>query len=462
MPDKYQIILKEFEPLFSDYIEIYKEVKLKPETLRKIINLMRGTADPYNEAELINAKKVNSFFESLPLEAQWTNEVSLIKAIDESIQRRDVEVKKVFASEEKKLEEKINKIEGAATEEEKKLIADPDFIRFLTKKAFIISEKEKTEIDIRNVFMRSNDGEVMIFGSSKKEGEFIINGTIDKKGSLTMEMKLAKGDPISAEGRMDYRDADHPDLYMLLDTELGKLKIYLDLEFWFGYSMKGDEMIDLRIWLKIIGNNFVGYSGAEVGDAVWTGTITGTEFKGVERYINEYYLDHIGVITNVGAGKEVKGKWVVNEEQGVWDEFYLSYIWKKNSDKVEADDGKEEDMEPHEKCPKGHVLEWSWERVGNERFWCDRCKENRSQENGRWTCQKDGVDICGACLKIPKIANKKCAFGHLLEWGVRENRSQYECDVCRRKGGEEKRWRCNNCNFEMCNECRPRFEKSKK
>ena len=57
MPDKYQIILKEFEPLFNDYIEIYKEVKLKPETLRKIINFIRGTADPYNEAEYSQVPK---------------------------------------------------------------------------------------------------------------------------------------------------------------------------------------------------------------------------------------------------------------------------------------------------------------------------------------------------------------------------------------------------------------------
>ena len=68
MPAKGKVPIKKFDPIFHDYIEIYKEVKFKPDSLKKIIDLIRGSSEQYDEKELINAKQVNAFFENLPID----------------------------------------------------------------------------------------------------------------------------------------------------------------------------------------------------------------------------------------------------------------------------------------------------------------------------------------------------------------------------------------------------------
>jgi len=137
MPTKYQVPIKKFESIFKDYIEIYKDVKLKPESLGKIIDLLRGSNQVYDDKELINAKQVNAFFESIPLDVQWDNETTFKKNVEEVNKQREVQVKQIIEHQEKKLEEKVKKNEALASDEEMKMIKNGQYFRFLAKNASI-------------------------------------------------------------------------------------------------------------------------------------------------------------------------------------------------------------------------------------------------------------------------------------------------------------------------------------
>lgn len=129
-PTKYQLPIKKFESLFQDYIEIYKEVKLSPNETKRIIDLIRGKSDPYDVNELINAKQVNAFFETLPIEVQWNDEKTFKKDVEEAKKQQEVQAKQIIQHEEKKLEEKVKKIEQQSNDAEAKLIKTPQFFRF--------------------------------------------------------------------------------------------------------------------------------------------------------------------------------------------------------------------------------------------------------------------------------------------------------------------------------------------
>ena len=129
-PTKYQLPIKKFESLFQDYIEIYKEVKLSPNETKRIIDLIRGKSDPYDVNELINAKQVNAFFETLPIDVQWNDEKTFKKDVEEAKKQQEVQAKQIIQHEEKKFEEKVKKIEQQSNDAEAKLIKNPQFFRF--------------------------------------------------------------------------------------------------------------------------------------------------------------------------------------------------------------------------------------------------------------------------------------------------------------------------------------------
>jgi len=456
MPTKYQVPLKKFEPLFHDYIEIYKEVKFKPDSLKKIIDLIRGSSEQYDEKELINAKQVNAFFENLPIDIQWDNENSYKKNVEEVIKQREVEVQQIVAHEEKELEEKVKKIEAAASDAEKKLMANADYFRFLVKSSSITKGKRKTEINIRNIFMKNDDGDVQIYGSSKKEGEFVLSGSIDKDGNFSLEMRILNGDTFTTEGGMEVSETN---LFIKLTNDIGNIVILLDLEYWFGFYEQGGNNTNMDSFIKIIGNNVVGYSSDELGEALWHGKMKGDVFNANKHYITQHEVKYAGKIKRGGAQIEIRGIWVIGQSH---DNFYLSHNCgdADHEKPEEADEENNDEVDSElDKCTNGHQLFWSAQRGEySPNFFCDNCGDKRKVESGRWNCAKDKFDVCGTCKKIPESETKKCPKGHQLEWNNKQgdySRPAYICDPCRKEGKTSVgRWHCPICKYDLCQSCR--------
>ena len=125
--------------------------------------------------------------------------------------------------EEKELEEKVKKIEATPSDAEKKMLTNADYFRFLAKSASITKGKRKTEINVRNIFMKNDDSDIQIYGSSKKEGEFVLSGSIDKDGNLGLEMRILNGDTFT-EGGMEVSET------IKLTNDIGNIVILLGLD----------------------------------------------------------------------------------------------------------------------------------------------------------------------------------------------------------------------------------------
>jgi len=283
----------------------------------------------------------------------------------------------------------------------------------------------------------------------------VLNGSIQTDGTLSLEMRIANGKTFTAEGEMEVKETV---LLIKLTTDIGKIIIHLDVEYWFGYYESEGEPSNMECFLKIIGNDVIGYSKDEVGDAVWKGKIKGETFNAKKYYITQHEVKYEGKIKRVGTQREIRGKWVIDEDSQ--DNFYLSHNeggdYDKREDNEEGNDDSDHELE---NCPNGHKLVWNKERGEYpENFCCDNCGDERMVEVGRWNCAKDQYDICGTCKKIPEKETKTCPKGHQLEWNNKQGdypQPSYLCDICNRDETTSKgRWHCKICTYDLCPKCR--------
>lgn len=460
MPTKYQVTLDKFSSIFSDYIEINKNVKLKPETLNQILYLIRNSKEPLDGKELINAKQVNTFFESLPLEIQWDDPSTFESDAQELLKKREDEIKKLVESQQKNLEEKLKKNESQESDQEKKMVQDKKYIRFISKNSYLEKSKtNKIEINIRNIFINISDGKIHIYGGSKKIGDFIFTGNLNAAGDLNMEMKVGNDESSSVKGKLDVEGSIISSIK--INTSQGKFLINLDLDYWFGYYEHEESPSDMRCFLKVIEKNLIGISQDEVGVALWKGNANSSKFEALKYYVNQHSVNYSGNIKKAGTTTKIIGKWEI-KEYNMSDKFYLSHNdggETDEEDNIDETDINKQDSAQFSKCNNGHILKWSNNHDGGygDTYGCDNCGDQKDVNKGRWNCVIDQFDICGKCRRVPAEATKSCPNGHKLVWsnGVEDSYSYYYCDLCGKEGKNKAgRWNCEACDFDLCHLCR--------
>eukprot|EP01022_Parablepharisma_sp_SALTPOND_P024933 TRINITY_DN5629_c0_g1_i2.p1 TRINITY_DN5629_c0_g1~~TRINITY_DN5629_c0_g1_i2.p1 ORF type:complete len:1130 (+),score=51.26 TRINITY_DN5629_c0_g1_i2:173-3562(+) len=114
-------------------------------------------------------------------------------------------------------------------------------------------------------------------------------------------------------------------------------------------------------------------------------------------------------------------------------------------------------------CPKGHTLNQSTFAYRSGNYKCDNCSAIRKCTESRWFCEPCKYDICYNC-RAPSAAETKsssttnCSKGHSLIFSTDSYKcGKYRCDKCRTNGNcEDGRWFCKDCQYDICQNCRPR------
>lgn len=451
LPNKYCISQKKFENIFNDYLEGFKEVKLKPNELKKIITMIKGP-DAKEEDE-INARLVNQFFESLPLDVHWNNLGVIEKQVEIEQKKRETEIQQIREQAEKTLDDKVKKIESQSTDEEKSLEKNNSFIRYLVKQAWIQTKQRKNDILFRNIFINAKKGDIQGFGGDKKSN-FKLNGEIETQGKLKMELSYDNGTKTEIEGKIIIEETV---ISIQGKFKGGKIKIILDLEYWFGYYEQDGDQTDMQTFLKIVGKNVSGISYDEVGLALWKGTLTTTDLNMKKSYVLKHDVKYSGKIKKKGTSTEIKGKWNIKELE---DLFFLSHSEGGEEEDCEENVEEEGNKSDFNKCANGHDLKWSKDgtNYNTEEYGCDNCGRDCKIAVGRWNCGKCQYDICPKCRAMPEKDQKSCTKGHSLIWSNSQGNypaPSYCCDACGRQGGTSKgRWNCSNCSFDLCSKCR--------
>eukprot|EP00826_Nyctotherus_ovalis_P004517 TRINITY_DN10989_c0_g1_i10.p1 TRINITY_DN10989_c0_g1~~TRINITY_DN10989_c0_g1_i10.p1 ORF type:complete len:389 (+),score=62.25 TRINITY_DN10989_c0_g1_i10:132-1169(+) len=115
---------------------------------------------------------------------------------------------------------------------------------------------------------------------------------------------------------------------------------------------------------------------------------------------------------------------------------------------------------PHKKCDNSHPLVWSYEieTCPSGIFSCSDCHTPAKATAGRWSCAVCNFNVCPNCR--PPKTHGGCNSNHLLEWATDGEEEYpdgiYSCDSCHgQRKCNDGRWSCNVCGYDICTTCRP-------
>lgn len=112
---------------------------------------------------------------------------------------------------------------------------------------------------------------------------------------------------------------------------------------------------------------------------------------------------------------------------------------------------------PYIYCMKGHCLKVETEPVefAGPNYKCNACEDMKSYEKPRWRCKDCDYDVCLDCRSLPY---RTCANAHPLYWsydGEKYPDGFFNCDGCTKRAPvEEGRWSCPACTYDICTDCR--------
>lgn len=426
------------------------------------MNLIKGT-DPTNEG-FINASQVNDFYCSLPLEIDWMNVTTAEKEITDEQNQRVVQAAQIRQKVEEDLQKKVEKVKETENDEEKKLSQNSNYLKIFIQSAdYKAQKKQEIPMNFRSFFMNPTDGEIVAFGGDEKK-PIRLKGNLDENGSGTLTFVFGE-EKIEMQCSLIVEETT---IRLEGTKQKRKIRIYFELDYWFGYYEEEGTPENMNVFLKIVGNNVVGLSTDTVGVACWQGTLKNKNLNLKKKYLDKHVVIYQGGLKEAAGSSEIKGKWNFGEYKG---DFYLSQQLlneeeEENEDAEEEAANEEEEGETFVNCAEGHPLKWATSSYsgGADSYGCDNCGEGGNTSTGRWHCSKCKYDICGKCRKIPLEHAKKCKNNHVLTWSAAQGNyicPLYNCDVCRdsHKSTSKGRWHCSKCSFDLCPNCRGREEK---
>jgi len=115
-------------------------------------------------------------------------------------------------------------------------------------------------------------------------------------------------------------------------------------------------------------------------------------------------------------------------------------------------------------CLNNHLLHFSRSHHDylENKYRCSECgKSNYPLDMGRYFCWECDYNLCWKCL-IPEKEYlsivSRCPRNHELNWDKGDftnNDLFWNCAACNERGEKQiKRWKCNSCNFNLCNSCK--------
>ena len=464
-----------FQINLKEYIDAYHKVQLNKSQVSKIMNLIKGT-DPSN-ADYINASQVNDFYCSLPLEIDWTNVTTAEKEITVEQKKRVVQATEIRQKDEENLQKKIEKVKKIENDDEKKLSKDPNYLKIFIESAdYKTKSKQRIPISFRSFFLNPADGEIAAFGGDENK-PISLSGNLDGKGSGPLTLVYGEK-TIEMESSLIVKETT---IRLQGKHEGKKIRIYFELDYWFGYFEEEGNPQNMNVFLKIVGNDVVGLSTDSEGVACWQGSLKSNRLNIKKKYIDKHVMTYQGDLKGWMGSLEIKGKWNYERNDG---DFYLSQQFfidedddededdfmfgNDSSEEVEKDEENrrsekvgepEEDEETFVSCDRGHHLKWS-NSSNRGGYACENCMDNGEESAGRWHCKNCNYNICGLCRKIPLENAKRCKNNHILVWNASNDPyPAFDCDICRRsKMSLKGRWHCSQCTFDLCHKCREREE----
>ena len=431
--------------------------------------------DETNQKEndgFVNAADVNTFFESLPLDFDWSAFDKIGQVIKKEQDLRELEKKQMNEKAREDFSKKILTMEVRESDEEKKL-NNEKYLRFLTTDCWMKKDGKKKNLVVRNCFFRADNGKVQIYGRDKKSTrEFKMQGAFKKDGTILLQLIYQEvKDPLEIKGKIVVKESV---IFIKGANESFKIRISLDVDYWFGYYEDNDGPNDMPAFFKEVGPSFIGISFDKDGLALWTGKNKQLSWEMQKNYIGQSPIDFVGKIQEKRTGRSVNGRWkITNDNEGDFylcqnaddifgesDESFMSNNdsgnpFKDGSDEEESKANKEDSLNI-EKCPQGHLLIW-FDQSDND-FFCDNCHRNFPKRCPAWKCKECDYDICPICRKIPEEKAHHCSEGHELIWNNQQGHypaPSYICNICNRSGRIPRgRWKCEDCEYDLCGRCR--------
>lgn len=468
---------KEFKIVLKDYIQTYNKVRLDQNQIAKIINLIKGSA---SDEAFITASQMNDFYCSLPLEFDWINVNIFEKQIAGNQEKMSIQSTQIGQKVEEDLQKKLEQVKKKENKEEKKLSKNPNFLKIFIESAdYKAQKKQRMPINFRSFFLNPTDGEINAFGGDEKK-PIQLKSNLDEKGEGPLTLSFG-GETIMMHCALII---DETVIRLEGKTKEGpeKLRIYFELDYWFGYYEEEDVLKNMNVFLKIVGNDVVGISTDDKGVACWQGTLEKKELRIKKKYIDKHEVSYEGFLKGAAGSSEIKGNWSYQDTDGIFylsqqlflesdedDEFDLD-AWDESSESNEQ--GVERNLEESVReiegreafatCHQGHPLQWTKIHLQGL-YSCDNCNRCIDLSTSRWHCKNCDFDICGICKKAPldEIEEEEpfvsCNRGHPLNWtensGYREG--IYQCDNCmENKMLSMGRWHCSKCKYDICGKCR--------
>lgn len=129
-----------------------------------------------------------------------------------------------------------------------------------------------------------------------------------------------------------------------------------------------------------------------------------------------------------------------------------------------------EDILEIETCPNGDKLEFVTTDSTDGVYNCYICTKVGDVHNGRWACLDCDISVCPVCkpsskakegMLSVKTMTLACTKKHMLQFGCRpaDEGETLQCYKCENPlNNDNWRWTCDECNFNICVNCRPEPE----
>jgi len=379
-----------------------------------------------------NHRKMKMFFESLPLSFNWNSIANLNQLTKKEQDQREREKKQLNQKAKEGFSSKMKTLEIKESAEEKKL-KNEKYHRFLTTDCWMKKEGKKKMLNVRNCFFRADNGKVQIYGRDKKNTrEFKMQGTVRKNGECEFQLIYQDSkDHIEIKGAFGIKET----VFFFKGTFVGgKIRISLDVDYWFGYYETEDDPNDMPAFFKSVDSNYTGISLDKEGLAIWNGSKISNEWKMNKQYIGDSPIEFIGRVQEKRNGCSINGRWkksnVAEDNEGDFylcqnvEDFYAnsqesgeSSEWHSDINEENKDEREEENEDVKESendhsgdfltCSNEHPLLWKANLYPDTTtYFCDNCNRDFLGESARWNCTECDYDLSYMSKNPRRIQSK--------------------------------------------------------
>ena len=315
-PERFIVSINEFSAKIKEWIQKYKGIDLEETVFEEIIVFLKSAHQEEKEI-VITAQEFSTFMGSLPLDVKWEEIDVMLKEIKRNQAERIDKAERKFKMNELEFQEKYEKINNSTINEEKELINNPKYMRFIINEAWKFKDGIRDDLNIQNLFIDPITGQFVCYGYDKK-GAFKLEGKSTYFGYFVYDkVYIGKNPPEAPEGCevVGFIGDNGIDGQIALcgGSIEGDYNIVLDLDRWHGTSYTDKNIVDMRGYFKIFDKNIIGLTIDVVGISLWQGTVIDSVVKMDQQYISRFLVNYIGKYQRNGLAREIKGDWKGND-----------------------------------------------------------------------------------------------------------------------------------------------------